>query len=134
MWAGGDARSRCPSLGKEYTEDPECYTSGLEEACHSDNLDVLRKLKPDPSRDNLSELLLLVTPHKSGAATINSVPIAVNNNSGSFNWARSHQYLGKEIETLAVDGRACGLIHLKSSDFGYGQQAPAQTEPPTAHE
>jgi hypothetical protein len=57
MWAGGDPRSRGPCLEKEYTEDPECYTSGLEEACHSESLDVLKKLKPDASRDNLSELL-----------------------------------------------------------------------------
>ncbi len=28
MWAGGDPRSRGPCLRKEYTEDPECYTSG----------------------------------------------------------------------------------------------------------
>jgi hypothetical protein len=57
MWAGGDPRSRGQCLEKEYTEDPECYTSGLEEACGSENLEVLKKLKPDPSRDNLSELL-----------------------------------------------------------------------------
>lgn len=57
MWAGGDPRSRGPCLEKEYTEDPECYTSGLEEACRAENLDVLKKLKPDPSRDNLTELL-----------------------------------------------------------------------------
>jgi hypothetical protein len=57
MWAGGDPRSRGPCLEKEYTEDPECYTSGLEEACRSENLDVLKKLKPDPSRDDLTELL-----------------------------------------------------------------------------
>jgi hypothetical protein len=57
MWAGGDPRSLGPCLEKEYTEDPECYTSGLEEACHSENLDVLKKLKPDPKRDNLSKLL-----------------------------------------------------------------------------
>ena len=57
MWAGGDSRSRGPCLEKEYTEDPECYTSGLEEACRSENLDVLKKLKPDPSRDDLTELL-----------------------------------------------------------------------------
>jgi hypothetical protein len=42
---------------EEYTEDPECYTSGLEEACRAENADVLKRLKPDPSRDNLSELL-----------------------------------------------------------------------------
>jgi len=57
IWAGSDARSRGPSLGKEYTEDPECYTSGLDEACYSENLEVLKKLKPDLGRDNLSELL-----------------------------------------------------------------------------
>lgn len=57
MWAGGNPRSRGPCLEKEYTEDPECFTSGLEEACNSESLDVLKKLKPDASRDNLSELL-----------------------------------------------------------------------------
>ena len=57
MWAGGDPRSRGPCLQKEYTEDPDCYTSGLEEALRSENLDVLKKLKPDANRDNLSELL-----------------------------------------------------------------------------
>lgn len=57
MWAGGTPRSRGPCLGKEYTEDPECYTSGLEEACHSETPDVLRKLKPDPNQDDLSRLL-----------------------------------------------------------------------------
>lgn len=57
MWAGGDPRSKGPCLGKDYTEDPGCYTSGLEEASRSENLDVLKKLKPDASRDNLSDLL-----------------------------------------------------------------------------
>ena len=57
MWAGGDPRSRGPCLRKECTEDPECYTSGLQEACGSENLDVLKKLKPDPKRDDLNELL-----------------------------------------------------------------------------
>jgi hypothetical protein len=57
MWAGGDPRSQGPCLGKDYTEDLGCYTSGLEEACRSENLDVLKKLKPDANRDNLSKLL-----------------------------------------------------------------------------
>jgi ankyrin repeat protein len=57
IWAGGDPRSRGPCLEKEYTEDSECHTSGLEEACRSETLDALKKLKPDPSRDNLTELL-----------------------------------------------------------------------------
>lgn len=57
MWAGGDPRSRGPCLEKQYTEDPECYTSALEEACRSENLEVLKKLKPNPARDNFTELL-----------------------------------------------------------------------------
>jgi ankyrin repeat protein len=57
MWAGGDPRSRGPVLEKDYTEDPECYSSGLDEACGSENPEVLKRLKPDPSRDNLSLLL-----------------------------------------------------------------------------
>ena len=57
IWAGGAPRSRGPCLGKEYTEDPECYTSGLEEACHSETPDVLKKLKPDLHQDDLSHLL-----------------------------------------------------------------------------
>lgn len=57
IWAGGSPRSRGPCLGKEYTEDPECYTSGLEEACHSETAEVLKKLKPDPNQDDLSHLL-----------------------------------------------------------------------------
>jgi hypothetical protein len=57
IWAGGDPRSRGPSLGKDYTEDPECHTSGLEEACRSENAQLLKKLKVDPSHDNLPVLL-----------------------------------------------------------------------------
>ncbi len=57
MWAGGDSHSRGPCLGKEWTEDPECYTTGLEEACRLESIDVLKKLKPDPQRDDGKELL-----------------------------------------------------------------------------
>lgn len=57
IWAGGAPRSRGPCLDKDYTEYPECYTSGLEEACHPETPDVLRKLKPDPNHDDLSRLL-----------------------------------------------------------------------------
>jgi ankyrin repeat protein len=57
MWAGGDPRSRGPNLEKDYTEDPECYTSGLEEACYSGHVEVLKKLKPHPAHDNFAELL-----------------------------------------------------------------------------
>jgi hypothetical protein len=57
IWAGGDVRSLGPCLGKDYTTDTECYTSGMKEACYSGNVDVMRKLKPDAGRDDLSELL-----------------------------------------------------------------------------
>lgn len=57
MWVGGDPRSRGPNLEKDYTEDPECYTSGLEEASYSGQVEVLKKLKPHPEHDNITELL-----------------------------------------------------------------------------
>lgn len=57
MWAGGDPRSYGPVLNKEYTEDPECFTSGLEEACYPESIDLLKKLKPNPDRDDLPKLL-----------------------------------------------------------------------------
>jgi hypothetical protein len=69
-----------------------------------------------------SKVALLVTPYQEGTAEISSVTLTVNNHSGSLNWARTHQYLGKEIANLAVDGRACALIHPKPSDFGYAQK------------
>ncbi len=61
MWAGGDPRSRGPVLGKDYTDDPECYTSGLEEACEAENVEVLKKLRPEATRDDLSRLLYCAT-------------------------------------------------------------------------
>lgn len=57
LWAGANARSQGPCLGKDWTEDPECYTTGLEEACRPESIDVLKKLKPDPKRDSVTELL-----------------------------------------------------------------------------
>jgi hypothetical protein len=60
-WAGGDPRSRGIRLGDENfgTEEDraEIETTALMEACYQKNLDVLKKLKLDPKRDNLSELL-----------------------------------------------------------------------------
>lgn len=37
IWAGGDARTPGPCLHKDYTDEPECSTTGMEEACHSEN-------------------------------------------------------------------------------------------------
>jgi len=55
--SGPDPRSKGPCLEKDWTEDLECYTTGLEEACRPETIDVLKKLKPDPKRDNVTELL-----------------------------------------------------------------------------
>jgi len=57
LWAGADARSMGPTLEDAYTNDPECYTSGLEQAAYAGNVEVLKKLKPRAERDNLEELL-----------------------------------------------------------------------------
>jgi len=56
LWAGADPRTVGPNLEKEYTNDPECYTTALKEASYSGNVEVLKKLKPDPARDNVAEL------------------------------------------------------------------------------
>jgi hypothetical protein len=42
---------------QDYTNDPECYTSGLQEACYSGKLEILKKLKPQADMDDLAELL-----------------------------------------------------------------------------
>src|SRR5271166_6429168 len=39
------------------SDDPECDTTGPREACHAENIAALKKLKIDPDRDDLSDLL-----------------------------------------------------------------------------
>ena len=57
LWAGANPRSRGSNLEKDYTNDPECFTTALREASYSGNVEVLKKLKPDPKQDDLSDLL-----------------------------------------------------------------------------
>jgi hypothetical protein len=57
LWAGASPRSLGPNLDKDYTNDPECFTTALREASYSGDVDVLKKLKPDPKQDDLSDLL-----------------------------------------------------------------------------
>ena len=57
LWAGANPRSRGPNLEKDYANDPECFTTALREASYSGNVEVLKKLKPDPKQDDLSDLL-----------------------------------------------------------------------------
>jgi hypothetical protein len=57
LWLKADPRSMGPSLEKDYTYDPECYTSAFEQAAYAGNVEVLKKLKPEAGRDNLEALL-----------------------------------------------------------------------------
>jgi len=57
MWAGANPRSLGPDMDDRYADDPECHTTALREACSKGSIDALKKLKPDPRLDNLSELL-----------------------------------------------------------------------------
>lgn len=57
MWAGANPRSLGPDLDDRYADDPDCHTTALREACSKGSLDALKKLKPDPRLDNLSDLL-----------------------------------------------------------------------------
>ena len=58
LWAGANPRSVGPDLDDRYADDPECHTTALREACSQGSLEALKKLKPDPRVDDLSELLL----------------------------------------------------------------------------
>jgi hypothetical protein len=57
LWAGANPRSLGPTLDEHWAHDTECYTTALREACSKGNLEVIKKLKPDPRTDNLPELL-----------------------------------------------------------------------------
>jgi len=52
MWAGADPRTRGPALDDaEHIDDPEWHTTALNEACTSGNVELLKRLKPNPSDD-----------------------------------------------------------------------------------
>jgi hypothetical protein len=57
MWAGANPRRLGPDLDDRFADDPDCHTTALREACSKGSLDALKKLKPDPRLDNLSDLL-----------------------------------------------------------------------------
>lgn len=57
LWAGANPRSLGPKGGEADKNDSECLTSALREASYAGNVEVLKKLKPDPQRDNLGDLL-----------------------------------------------------------------------------
>lgn len=55
MGAGGNPRTTGPSLYSK--DDPKLYVSSLQAASSTDNIAVLKSLKPDPLRDDLAGLL-----------------------------------------------------------------------------
>jgi hypothetical protein len=55
MWAGADPRSLGPRL--EYADDPEMYTTAFHEACTWGHTEILKRLRPDPTRDDLGRFL-----------------------------------------------------------------------------
>lgn len=57
LWAGANPRSLGPDLDDRYADDPECHTTALREACSNGSVEALKKLKPDPRLDDLSDLL-----------------------------------------------------------------------------
>jgi hypothetical protein len=65
-WAGADPRSIGPRWGESDDLDPADYTSALESAAYSKDVKLLKQLKPDAKKDDLSQLL-------SCAAAFNSV-------------------------------------------------------------
>ena len=55
MWAGADPRSKGPTL--DYPDEPEMDTTALDEASAAGQLEILKRLKLDPNRDDLGGLL-----------------------------------------------------------------------------
>jgi hypothetical protein len=60
LWAGADPRSSGPLLEDaedEHAHDPETQTTAFDEACTWGHTEILKRLNPDPTRDDLGALL-----------------------------------------------------------------------------
>lgn len=55
MWAGANPRTAGPRLYEP--DEPECYETALQVAVSGDHIEILQRLKPDPSNDDLDDLL-----------------------------------------------------------------------------
>ena len=54
MWAGANPRTPGPQLHED--DDPENYVTALQEACYGGHVDVLKKMKPSSSTDDIADL------------------------------------------------------------------------------
>ena len=61
LWVGADPRTKGLAVDDvndpDIANDPEAQRSALQEACICGHLEIVKRLKPDPARDDLSELL-----------------------------------------------------------------------------
>ena len=57
LWAGANPRTPGPNLFEGHKDDPEAYTTAVEEACFVDNVEILKKFKVHPDTDNIVDLL-----------------------------------------------------------------------------
>lgn len=61
LWVGADPRAKGLAVDDvndpDIVNDPEAARTALQEACMCGHLDIVKRLKPDPARDDLSELL-----------------------------------------------------------------------------
>jgi hypothetical protein len=55
VWAGANPRTPGPMPGE--ANDSDNYTTALKQASYKGNLTILKMLRPDPGRDNISELV-----------------------------------------------------------------------------
>ncbi len=57
LWAGADPHASVPDLGRMYRDDDRSMGwSAIELAVHEGDLEMLKKLRPDPARDDFDDL------------------------------------------------------------------------------
>lgn len=113
MWAGANPRSRGPALDDaDHGEDPEWHTTALHEACGSDNIEILRRLRPTRTddldgmleraayyahHDILAYLLELgANPNDKADGGSSALDVCIKH-LGWEDFSRKHEYGAKEI-------------------------------------
>jgi hypothetical protein len=60
MWAGADPRSSGPTLDDDDDTDDSEYLTAIKAAAYCENLEILKRLKPEATKDDLNSLLATV--------------------------------------------------------------------------